>query len=146
MGVRRARSPKPSVMIPVERRVFEDPRDQFLFGLRSGMSVAKAAAQAKLDTSDLYKLRNEDQDFYDRWVAAVEDGTDLLEDEAWERATTGKSDYLLAMLLKARRPNVYGERVAVDVRHTIGWEPMSREEWIETYGPAPKVIEHDEGE
>lgn len=132
------------MMIPVERRVFEDPRDQFLFGLRSGMSVAKAAAQAKLDTSDLYKLRNADQDFYDRWVAAVEDGTDLLEDEAWERATTGKSDYLLAMLLKARRPNVYGERVAVDVKHTIGWEPMKRDEWIATYRPI--VIEHKEDE
>lgn len=144
------KKPKPSVTIPrgatVDLSELVDEWEVFLNGLRRGSSVSEAAKGAGMSSSRAYKRRNDDAEFAERWAQAVDDGTDVLEDEAFRRATTGKSDYLLSMLLKARRPNVYGERVAVDVKHTISWEPMSKDEWIETYGPAPKVIEHEEEE
>jgi hypothetical protein len=44
----------------------------------------------------------------------LESGTEVLEDEALRRATTGGSDVLLIFLLKAKRPTVYREpRAAV---------------------------------
>lgn len=79
----------------------------------------------------MYRLREAEPDFAAAWDAAVEEGTDLLEDEARRRAVEGVikergvyyrgdlvgteieinySDGLMTTLLKARRPDVYRER------------------------------------
>ena len=83
-------------------------------------------------------MRKEDPAFAAAWDSAIEDGTDLLEDEARRRAlegveelivTMGKiarnddgtpllvrrlSDTLMLALLKARRPEKYRERVSAE--------------------------------
>lgn len=98
--------------------------------LAGGASVTAAAAAAGVGRATAYEWRQEDQDFAAEWDAAVEAGTDKLEDEAWRRAVDGVdeplvsagvlvttmrrySDGLLTTLLKARRPGTYKDRVEV---------------------------------
>jgi len=57
----------------------------------------------------MYLWRREDPDFAEAWDEALEEGTDLLEDEARRRAMAG-SDHLLMFILKSRRPAQYRER------------------------------------
>lgn len=79
---------------------------RFLEALRRGMSVTAAAQAIGVGRRTVYDWREADPDFASAWDEAVEDGTDLLEDEAWRRAFAG-SDTLLIFLLKARRPHKY---------------------------------------
>lgn len=104
--------PKPSVTVPhgVDLSELVDEWDQFILALSRGASVAGSAKLAGMSTSRAYDRRRSDGEFAERWRRAVEDGTDILEDEAFRRATTGKSDYLLSMLLRARRPEVYSDK------------------------------------
>jgi hypothetical protein len=53
-----------------------------------------------------YTWKGEDEDFSKAWEEAYEEATDDLEQVAHDRAVE-KSDSLMAMFLKARRPNVY---------------------------------------
>jgi len=75
-------------------------------------------------------LREADQEFAEAWEAAIEDGTQVLENEAVRRALEGWDEdvydgegavvrrtrrynpALLIFLLKARRPEVYRDQVA----------------------------------
>jgi len=57
--------------------------------LAKGYSVYTAATIASVNRSTVYRWRDEDPDFKDRWDEAVECGTDLLEDEALRRAKDG---------------------------------------------------------
>ena len=52
------------------------------------------------------RWREDDEDFSKDWDEAIEEGTDYIEDTATTRALT-KSDALMAMILKARRPDKY---------------------------------------
>lgn len=77
--------------------------------LEQGYSVTFARKKAGLDRAALKAWRAEDDGFAEAWDAAVEAGTDLLEDLARERVATG-GDSLLMFLLKSRRPEKYRER------------------------------------
>ena len=96
----------------------------FLAALSHGASVRGAAAAANRSRQTFYRWRTDHPDFADQWDAAIEDGTDRLEDEAVLRATAGASkpvfyggkligherrhsDTLLMFLLKARRPEKF---------------------------------------
>ena len=70
--------------------------------------------------------RDADESFRDALEDARERGTQYLEDAALERATDYErpSDALLMFLLKARRPEVYRERL--DVRATGKVERVKR--------------------
>jgi hypothetical protein len=74
-----------------------------------------------------YDRRNSDQEFAAAWASALEQGTDLLEDEARNRAVEGtekpvfykgevcgsiveKSDFLLYKTLVSRRRDKWSER------------------------------------
>jgi hypothetical protein len=107
-----------------------DKWETFLIGLTKGMSVTKACVYGSIHASDAYKRRREDPQFAECWALAVEAGTDVLEDEAFKRAVDGKSDYLLSMLLKARRPAYRDKWQAGDVKVNvnIGVTEMSDEE------------------
>lgn len=100
---------------------------RFLAALSRGVSVGGAATEAGLSRSTVYEWRAADAGFAARWDAAVEVGTDALEDEARRRAMRGVetpvhyggkavgkiqkySDALLMFLLRARRPEIYRER------------------------------------
>lgn len=108
-------------------------REAFLKCLAEGYSVSKAAAAAGVTRRTVYNWREADEDFARDWDAAIEAGTDLLEDEAKRRAYEGTekpvfyqgvqcgevqeySDTLMIVLLKARRPDKYRE--LKDIKHS----------------------------
>jgi hypothetical protein len=81
----------------------------------------------------VYALRQSDKDFAIAWEDAYESGTDVYEDEARRRSVVGtkkpvfykgaivghvqeKSDVLLIVALKARRPERYRERFDVEIK------------------------------
>lgn len=86
-------------------------------------------------------MRERDTAFAEQWDAAVEAGTDVLEDEALRRAKDGTnepvfyqgvrcglvrkySDTLLIFLLKARRPAKFSDRQSVALSGPNG-EPLA---------------------
>lgn len=81
-------------------------RKIFLDAVAAGDSTS-AAARAAGGTPRIFKRwRDEDEAFAEDWAEAEEEGTDYIEDEATNRALK-KSDPLMAMILKARRPEKY---------------------------------------
>jgi hypothetical protein len=122
--------------------------DAFLDGLRSGLSVSGAASAAGIPRRTVYTWRDTDDAFADEWDKALEEGTDLMEDEALRRAVTGTdkpvfhagqqcgkireySDTLMIFMLKARRPEKYRERVDVKSKADVNltaFESMSVDE------------------
>ncbi len=71
--------------------------------------IGIALSRARRARGAMYLWRREDPDFAEAWDEALEEGTDLLEDEARRRAMAG-SDHLLMFILKSRRPAQYRER------------------------------------
>jgi hypothetical protein len=106
-------------------------RKRFLAILATGMSVQKSCDAAGMPRSSAYTWRDSDPVFAAEWDAAVDAGTDRLEDEAWRRAHDGVdepvfqggkevgavrrySDNILLRLLSARRPSQYRERQTIE--------------------------------
>ncbi len=90
----------------------EDAKGIILTWLAAGWSVYRAATEAGISRQTAYDWRAADEDFAQAWAAAVESGVDLLEDTAKARALE-KSDRLMEILLKAKRPKEYRDRLAV---------------------------------
>lgn len=99
-------------------------RQGFLDCLRKGLSVAAAAEAIGVDRSTPFNWRQKDPAYAAAWQAAVEHGTDRLEDVAMRRGVKGVrqpvfhagkrvgyivrySDRLLLALLRARRPRKF---------------------------------------
>lgn len=109
----------------------------FLDGLRRGFSVSLAASAAGVGRSTVYDWRLDCSIFAEQWDDAKEEGTDLLEDEAWRRAVTGidkhvgfyqgvsnvtvkeYSDTLLILLLKSRRRSKFGDKLETDSEASV---------------------------
>jgi hypothetical protein len=93
-------------------------RKAFLDQLAVGSSVSFAAHAAGGSTSNFKRWRESDPEFAKDWDDAIEEGTDFIEDAATDRALK-KSDALMAMILKARRPDKYdrasGKSVEVNI-------------------------------
>ncbi|WP_156340385.1 hypothetical protein [Sphingomonas sp. Leaf17] len=104
-------------------------RVRFLAVLRETANVARAAREAGLGTSGLYKYRAGHAAFAEQWDAAVAEALDALEDALIHRAKHGTeravfyrggvvgsvktySDTLGMFVLRGRRPEIYG-RAAV---------------------------------
>ncbi|ANX03403.1 hypothetical protein [Immundisolibacter cernigliae] len=87
--------------------------DAVCAALANGKSAAAACRAAGLGRTAFYAWRNDDPEFLERTDAAIEEGTDKLEDVALQRAEDS-SDLLLIFLLKARRPGKYRERYVVE--------------------------------
>ena len=122
-------------------------RDAFMEALDRGMTVSGACKAASMGRSTAYGLRATDVEFAKAWDEAIENGTDVLEDEAFRRAcegvvepivsggrqvldTEGKpmmlrrySDTLMVTLLKARRPERFRERSTVESTVTVAADP-----------------------
>jgi hypothetical protein len=121
-------------------RTTQRARDAFLDGLGNGLSVTGSASAAGIGRRTAYQWRAADLEFAQAWDLAVESGTDLLEDVAWQRAVRGNeepivsmgkvvygkdgepltvhktSDNILALLLKARRREKFSDRVQSDIK------------------------------
>ena len=116
---------------PTERTPEKDAR--FLDELAKGLSVTGAANAAGYHRQRVYEIRKDDSEFAEKWDAAIDQGTDVLEDEMRRRAYEGVdepvfhqgrqcgvirkySDTLLIFSLKGRRPQKYRDNV--DLNHS----------------------------
>ncbi len=114
----------------------------FLEALHNGAPISLAAKAAAYGRTSIYQWRKDDPDFAAAWDEALDEGTDLLEDEALRRAKDGVdeprfyegricgyvrkySDTLLIFLLKARRPEKYADRAGHQLADniTVTWLP-----------------------
>lgn len=68
---------------------WREHRDVFLAALREGYSVRHAAERAGPSAQRFYQWRQQDEASGEESTAAIEAGTDLLEDEAHRRAVHG---------------------------------------------------------
>lgn len=85
-------------------------RCKFLAVLAENCNVSEAARQAGISRRAAYEWKDADAAFAKAWNDAEEQAADKLEQAAWERATTDKSDRMLEILLKAHRPHKFVER------------------------------------
>jgi hypothetical protein len=103
----------------------------FLEALARTASVTAACEEVAIARRTVYEWRD-DPDFVVAWEAAIEKGTDALEDEAIRRAYHGTdkpvyqgkelvghireySDTLMIFMLKARRPEKFKERTTTEI-------------------------------
>ena len=89
--------------------------ESFLDRLRSSGNVRLSCRAAGVPRSTAYRWRDKWATFAAEWEEAKEDACDMLEAEAWKRATEGQSDRLLMFLLKAHRRDVYGDVVRAEL-------------------------------
>jgi hypothetical protein len=101
-----------------------EKRAAFLQRLAEGESITAAATAIDVGRQTVYEWRADDVDFRQDWDAAIEAGTDRLEDEARRRAIDG-SDLLLIFLLRARRPETYNRKQQVALSGDPGSAPIS---------------------
>jgi hypothetical protein len=105
-----------------------DWRPAFLTSLARTGNVTRASRDAKIDRGTVYVTREKDPEFAAAWEEALEEATDLLEEEARRRAYYGceepvyykgtqcgvikrYSDQLMITLLKAHRPAKFRENI-----------------------------------
>lgn len=109
---------------------------QFLAALSETASVTKSCELSDIARASIYEWRDADPEFRERWEAALDVGTDALEDEAVRRAKDGTlkpvfyqgeecghirefSDTLMIVMLKARRPDRFKERTSTEIMGNI---------------------------
>lgn len=122
----------------------------FLEVYREWANITYACQQTGVGRSTVYAWQEHDSEFAAAFHTAGEQATERLEREAWRRATEGSpykrtsywhgepvgtdekieySDNLLMLLLRARRPDLYREKVDVGVTQVIktiaGVDPAS---------------------
>jgi len=91
--------------------------DKVLAAVARGESVAAAARRAGVSRITVYRRLQRSSTFAQAFEDAYEEGTDRLEDAAYQLAIGGDRS-LLMFLLKARRPERYRETLQVE--HDIG--------------------------
>lgn len=96
-------------------------RKIFLDLLAVGSSVSKAAAAADGTTTHFRRWREVDPEFAKDWDDAIDEGTDCLEDAAYDRAIK-KSDTLAMFMLKARRPEKFDRGSKLEVSGNLNVE------------------------
>lgn len=123
-------------------RTLTHARETFITTLAGGASITKSCQVAGIGRTTAYEWRDADPAFKVLWDEALESGIDLLEDEARRRAVEGVerpvvamgkiarnddgsvlkireySDTLLALMLKAKKPKEYRDRLDVNANHT----------------------------
>src|SRR5689334_17864049 len=110
--------PRPTdpTLTPAPARAIDGKRTpdrvaKFLEVLAETARVTVAAEAIKVHRSTVYAWRKEDPEFAKAWDAAEALAVDVLEEAAIARALEGGSDRLLIMLLRAKRPERYREKV-----------------------------------
>ena len=104
-----------------------DWKPPFLAALREYPVIAHACRAVGIERTTAYRARETDPEFARDWDAALEDGIDRAEQEAYRRGVFGVeepvyqggqlvgtrqvySDSLLSLVLKGRRKKVYADR------------------------------------
>ena len=108
-----------------------DWTERFIDVFAATGNVRLAATAAGVSRDAPYKKAQASSAFAGQWLQAREDAVDILEGEARRRALNS-SDAILMFLLRAQRPDLYRDKVAVaiDVGHiaagiaaTLGIDP-----------------------
>ncbi len=107
--------------------------EKLLRRLALGKSVADACRFQRISRQTYYTWRKEDDVFANDADAAIEEGTDKLEDFAMKRALSGESDTLTIFLLKGRRRDKYGDKLAATHGNPDG-SPLG---FLVVYGERP---------
>jgi hypothetical protein len=118
--------------MPPPQSLTREHKARFLAHYRQRGNVTTAAEAVGIDRGTVYKWQRRDSRFAAAMAAAEGEATERLEAEAWRRAVDGVarerplfswgkrvgtetireySDTLLVLLLKARKPETYRERV-----------------------------------
>jgi hypothetical protein len=122
----------------------------FLESYAQWANISYAAEQAKVNRANVYYWQEHDETFALAMRQAGDAATERLEKEAWRRATEGSpytrtsyyrgepvgtdhkieySDQLMMLLLRARRPDLYREKVDLAVTQVVktiaGVDPAS---------------------
>lgn len=100
--------------VPLSSRVTAERRAIFLRELSRSPVVGTAARAAGIPLAKAYRLKGSDPRFSAAWDEALTVAVDRVEEVAIARAMR-KSDKLMEMVLKAKRPEEYRERVDVAV-------------------------------
>ena len=98
----------------------------FLEAMRNSGNVRASCAAASISRETAYKTRLKNPTFAAAWDAALQDAVDTLEAVAWQRARTGLSDQVLLVLLRAHRPDLYSERLRIQVTREQDIEALMR--------------------
>lgn len=126
--------------------------------LREGRTPKEAALAAGVGRTTIFEWRTTDPDFAAAWAAAVEEGVDRLEAEAYRRAVEGVakpvfqsgecvghvqeySDNLLMMMMRGRRPAVYNTERHLHMGGDGG--PIQTQAEVTVRFVAAKQIEHE---
>lgn len=116
---------------------------RFLERIRETGNVSLACKAVRIDRGTFYKAYHRVASFKADYDAALEDAVEMLEAEAWKRATVGRaqniyhngevvgteyvpSDTLLIFLLKHNKPDKYADRIHVIREFTRAAEDTRR--------------------
>ena len=156
------------ICLAMANRIKRTPqrRNKFLKALAEYGIVGTACKAAGIGRTMAFQWRQDDPVFASQWNEAVEQATELLEKEAWRRASEGwekpvfqngsqvgtireYSNTLLIFLLKALRPDRYRDNAKVEISgpqggpvalsHKIDLSNLSPEEKIALASLARKV-------
>lgn len=114
--------------------VTPEKREKFLNKLREIPNVSRACRLAKVSRMTVYRLKESDPDFAAAWADALEEGIETLEAKAFERAKRD-SDTLMIFLLKAHKPQIYRDRLAL----TDGEGGPLKIQWVDPISPDDEV-------
>lgn len=104
-------------------------KEEFLNELRKFPNVSKACRDVSVSRNTVYAHKKEDAEFSLLWDEALEEAIDAIEEEALNRATTGKSDTLLIFMLKALRPDKFKERSETKQVHDGSIKVVYIDDW-----------------
>lgn len=97
-------------------------KERFIQLFSQTCNMSTAAEKLDIERSTVYYWLRTDPDFKEHFDQARADGVHHLEDVAFQRAED-TSDRVLALLLKAYKPERFGDRpiIASQVNIVIGW-------------------------
>ncbi len=117
-------------------------RATFLETLAETCNVSESARRAGIGRRTAYDWKAADPAFSVLWDDAEEVAADRLEMVAWTRATTGESDRMLEILLKAHRPR-YRDKQQVELTGKDGgpidYREAAAKEVADLFGNGPVV-------
>jgi hypothetical protein len=111
---------EPTAVAPERRPNTGEWRPIFVRSLATNGNVRLACRAAGIARSLAYRVRDEDAAFRAEWDEALDEAMDLLEGIAFARAANPNDKHsarLIEFLLKAHRPDKYGDRL--DLRNSV---------------------------
>ncbi len=118
-------------------RTPEERQRRFLAEYAKHGTVAHAAATAGIARSTIYQWRDADAEFAAAMDSAYQVSTDTLEASAYTRALAGDTT-LTIFLLKGRRREVYGDRLAAEHSGPNGGSVQLTVTVVDDRGPAAR--------